>query len=50
MVHRVKVGNHLGTNYGEIIAIDEAQIDIKEIIQDGLGGWIERKAALSLTE
>lgn len=50
LVYRVKTGNHLGTNYGEIIAISETQIDIKEIIQDGLGGWIEREAALSLTE
>ncbi len=50
LVYRVKVGNHLGTNYGEIVAINETQIDIKEIIQDGLGGWIEREAALSLTE
>ncbi len=50
LVYRVRVGNHLGTNYGEIVAISETQIDIKEIIQDGLGGWIEREAALSLTE
>lgn len=50
LVHRVKIGNHLGTNYGEIVAISETKIDIKEIIQDGLGGWIEREAALSLTE
>lgn len=50
LVYRVKVGNHLGSNYGEIVAISETQIDIKEIIEDGLGGWIERDAALSLTE
>jgi type IV pilus assembly protein PilP len=50
LVYRVKVGNHLGSNYGEIISISETQIDIKEIIGDGLGGWIEREAALSLTE
>lgn len=50
LVYRVKVGNHLGTNYGEILTISETRIEIKEIIQDGLGGWIEREAALSLTE
>ncbi len=50
LVYRVKVGNHLGSNYGEIVAISETQIDIKEIVQDGLGGWLEREAALSLTE
>jgi type IV pilus assembly protein PilP len=50
LVYRVRIGNHLGTNYGEIVAISETQIDIKEIIEDGMGGWIEREAALSLTE
>ncbi len=50
LVYRVKVGNHLGSNYGEIISISETTINIKEIIEDGLGGWIEREAALSLTE
>jgi type IV pilus assembly protein PilP len=50
LVHRVKVGNHLGTNYGEIVSITETKIAIKEIIQDGMGGWIEREAELSLSE
>lgn len=50
LVHKVKVGNHLGMNYGEITSISETKIEIKEIIQDGMGGWIEREAALSLSE
>ncbi|MCW9088284.1 MAG: pilus assembly protein PilP [Gammaproteobacteria bacterium] len=50
LVHRVRVGNHLGMNYGEIIAISETKIMITEIIQDGMGGWIEREAALSMRE
>lgn len=50
LVHRVKIGNHLGTNYGEIVAITETKIIITEIIRDGMGGWIEREAALSLSE
>jgi type IV pilus assembly protein PilP len=50
LVHRVKVGNHLGTNFGEIVSITETKIGIKEIIQDGMGGWIEREAELSLSE
>lgn len=50
LVHRVRVGNHLGMNYGEIIAISETKIMIAEIIQDGMGGWIEREAALSMRE
>lgn len=50
LVHRVKIGNHLGTNYGEIVSISETKIKLIEIIRDGMGGWIEREAALSLIE
>ena len=50
IVHRVKVGNHLGSNYGEIVEIAEDKISISETIPDELGGWIKREAALSLLE
>jgi len=50
LVHRVRVGNHVGTNYGEIVAITDTKIMINEIIEDGMGGWIKREAALSLSE
>lgn len=49
-VHRVKTGNYAGQNYGKIVAISEQQIDLTEIVPDGLGGWTERKASLALTE
>lgn len=49
-VHRVKVGDHLGQNYGQITRITSNQIDLKEIIPNGLGGWTERQAALALKE
>lgn len=47
-VHRVQPGNYLGQNHGKIIGIGETQITVTEIIPDGLGGWMERQAALSL--
>ena len=50
IVHRVKAGNYLGNNYGEIVEILEDKILINEIIPDELGGWIKREAALSLME
>lgn len=49
-VHRVKVGDYLGRNYGRILAIDEAKIDVIEIVPDGEGGWLERPRSLSLKE
>lgn len=50
LVHRVKVGNYIGKNYGRITKITEQKIEISELVPDGMGGWIERKAALSLGE
>jgi type IV pilus assembly protein PilP len=49
-VHRVVVGEHVGTNDGKITDITAAKIALIEIIPDGLGGYIERPAALSLNE
>jgi type IV pilus assembly protein PilP len=47
-VHRVQPGNFLGQNHGKIVGIGETQIRVTEIIPDGLGGWMERQAALGL--
>lgn len=49
-VHRVKVGDYLGRNYGRIVAIDEAKIDVIEIVPDGEGGWLERPRSITLKE
>jgi type IV pilus assembly protein PilP len=46
-VHSVTVGNHMGFDYGRIVAINETAIELVEIIPDGLGGWRERPANLS---
>jgi type IV pilus assembly protein PilP len=50
LVHRVTVGNHLGQNYGRIAAISDSQIQLVEIISDGLGGYIERPAGIGLSD
>lgn len=49
-IHRVKPGNYLGQNYGKIINISESEVEVTEIVPDGLGGWMERQAALALSE
>jgi len=49
-IHRVRVGNHIGRNYGKIIRIKESQIELLEIIPEAAGGWRERKASLELSE
>lgn len=50
LIHRVTVGNHLGQNYGRILSITESEISLVEIIPDGLGGYLERPAAISLAD
>jgi len=47
-IHRVKTGNYMGTNHGQITQITETQIDLTEIIPDGQGGYRERQATLAL--
>ena len=49
-IHRVKPGNYLGQNYGKIVEINEDHIALRELIQDGSGGYLERQASLTLGE
>lgn len=50
-VYRVQVGNHMGSNYGEILNISENEIALKEIIPNGAtGGWMDRSTSISLSE
>ncbi len=50
LVHRVLPGNHLGQNDGRITAIEDGKISLIEIAPDGTGGFVERPAALALSE
>jgi type IV pilus assembly protein PilP len=50
LVHRVLPGSYMGQNDGRVSAITSTRISIVEIVPDGLGGYIERTAALALTE
>jgi type IV pilus assembly protein PilP len=47
---RVKKGNYMGQNFGLITAIEESQINLKEVVQDSGGDWVERSATLQMSE
>lgn len=49
-VHRVLEGNYLGQNHGRIISVSDVEIQLTEIVPDGLGNYIERSAAIALIE
>ena len=47
MVHPVGVGEHLGTDFGRIVAVGDEGIDLVEIVRDA-GGWMERQRFIAL--
>jgi type IV pilus assembly protein PilP len=50
LVHRVTVGDHMGQNYGRITNISESEIQLLEVVSDGLGEYYERPAAVGLSD
>jgi type IV pilus assembly protein PilP len=50
LIHRVVPGNYMGQNDGRVTEITESEIVLVEIISDGIGGYIERDAAIGLSD
>ncbi len=49
-LYRVKKGSYLGQNFGMVTAIDETGLQLKEIVEDSGGDWVERTASLMLEQ
>lgn len=49
LVYRVRVGNYLGMNNGQIVDITDEAIRLTEIVSELPGDWRERSATLALT-
>lgn len=49
-IYRVKAGNYIGLNFGQILSISETEVRIKEMVQDSAGDWTERESSLQLVE
>ena len=47
-VHTVQVGDYLGDHWGQIESIEDARVDITEIVGDGSGGWLRRPRTIEL--
>jgi len=50
LVHRVSTGNYIGQADGKITEITAVKINLTEIVPDGVGGYIERPAAIALNQ
>ena len=40
----------MGQNDGRITAIGDSEIELIEIVSDGIGGYLEREAAVALAD
>jgi type IV pilus assembly protein PilP len=49
-VYRVKAGNYIGLNFGQVTSVTETEVKIKEMVQDSNGDWTERESSLLLAE
>ena len=49
-IHRVQPGNYAGQNHGKITRITDFEVELTEIVPDGIGGWIERQASIAISE
>ena len=49
-IHRVQPGNYAGQNHGKITRVTEFEVELTEIVPDGIGGWLERQASIAISE
>ncbi|HEB27635.1 MAG TPA: pilus assembly protein PilP [Porticoccus sp.] len=47
-VHRIKQGNYMGRNHGEIVEATETYVSVIEIVPNGVDGWVERPRTIKL--
>ena len=49
-LYQVKVGNYMGQNFGVVTEITDAEVKLRELVEDGNGDWVDRTSALLLQE
>lgn len=49
-VYRAQTGNYMGTNFGKITKISEAEIELTETIEDLNGAWVPHITSVQLAE
>ncbi|MBU0594478.1 MAG: pilus assembly protein PilP [Pseudomonadota bacterium] len=49
-LHRVKVGNYMGVNFGKITSVNETEVQLLEVIEDSAGEWSEKQSSVTLVE
>lgn len=49
-VHQVRSGQRIGQNFGVVTKVTEQAVNIREVVQDATGDWVERMSALELQD
>lgn len=49
-VHRLTTGDYLGTDFGRIVSITAASVQLVEVVATGQGGWLERTRSLTFND
>jgi len=50
LIYQVRIGDYMGQNYGRILRISETEIQLREVVQDPSGEWVEKMTTLQLQE
>ena len=49
-VYRIRAGQRLGPNFGQVRRVTPGAVEIREMVQDAGGDWVERISKLELQE
>ena len=49
-VHQVRAGQRIGQNFGVVTSVTEQAVNIREVVQDATGDWVERMSKLELQD
>jgi type IV pilus assembly protein PilP len=50
LVHRVVPGNYVGQNDGRVVGVSDGEVQVEELVPDGIGGFYKRSAAIALAD
>jgi type IV pilus assembly protein PilP len=50
MLYQVRLGDYMGQNNGRVVKIEEGRIELREVVQDASGEWVERTASIQAQE
>jgi type IV pilus assembly protein PilP len=48
LLYQVKPGQRIGQNFGIVTRVSDDAVNIREVVQDSAGEWVERMAKLEL--